>query len=300
LTGKFQQLYKDASQLLVKLEPIYTADMAEAWNRRNQAHLEGETRGAGNPLLADGDSDSEDDELCLRDLVQKNNVVRGREEEEGEGEDEGEDEEEQLAAKRSRKRVVWDNKEDDVRVALMKPLKKSPATSSAKTYHQTSTNSSFKFYTEMEVTDDLGQTFAFDLTKPNELAFVFYDLNDEGQKVIACADILAIYTLEDSGQPFIEHGYYYDAEDVEEADRCNVYLAKNPPLEEREVLDSSGVFHTPADQIEGKAFLYASKADLPDQGQPLHDLSYFCSRGWDMETFQSLDRTNIYKSKLRK
>ena len=57
------------------------------------------------------------------------------------------------------------------------------------------------------------------------------------------------------GDIYIEHGYLFDKEDLQQSASGQVYLATNN-IEDGELVDTSSVYHSVASVIEGKWFSF--------------------------------------------
>ena len=70
------------------------------------------------------------------------------------------------------------------------------------------------------------------------------------------ADILGLYTRDN--EPWIEHGYFYDREEIKRDEGCSRFLkatekGHNGRIERKELVNSVAVYHSPAEIVQGIA-----------------------------------------------
>ena len=126
---------------------------------------------------------------------------------------------------------------------------------------------------------------------------VFYDEDPSGDKLLVYADILSAYVTP-QGEPFIEHGYLWDKDDLQRDPACSKFLSElDRPIGERELINSLGVYHTHAGCIEGLVYLYrgSTASCLPSEHS---DQEFFWDRAIDLEMGERVPATAVTKTRL--
>ncbi|KAK9902646.1 hypothetical protein WJX75_001252 [Coccomyxa subellipsoidea] len=93
-------------------------------------------------------------------------------------------------------------------------------------------------------------------------------------------------TTSEGGDIYIEHGYLFDRQDLEQHPMGRVFL-ESCQIADTELVDSSGVYHSPATVIEGDFWLTSRrKAQLIEhnRAQGQNSLFFFCEKAWDRKT----------------
>ena len=145
-----------------------------------------------------------------------------------------------------------------------------------------------------------GDIIEYDIEKDRGRAGIvlYYDDTADGGKRLAYADILSAYETPD-GHAFVEHGYFYDREDLEHIRGSKAAL---PAFESRapgrilsnELVNTPHVFHTHASCIEGKVFLTrGGPNDLPGKDP---ESKFFWRRAIDLPgSFEEIDPSEMKK-----
>ena len=125
----------------------------------------------------------------------------------------------------------------------------------------------FEFYQKLKVYDESGDVHEIDLAKPGTPAcMIRYGQDDDGDK-LQQADVLSIYLpppdRKGIRQPHIEHGYLWDWEDIRDDPECKNFVTQNDrELADNEVVNSTGIYNSPAEFVECKILLRHGKEHL--------------------------------------
>ena len=143
----------------------------------------------------------------------------------------------------------------------------------------------YEFYEKLKVYDEMGQPHEIDLSKPGTPACMLrYDEDEDGDK-LQQADILSIYLPpKDKGgirRPHIEHGYLWEWEDLVEDDDCKTFVeCSTKPLADKELVNSTGIYNSPAEHLECCIRVVRSAQQLTGGA----DDEYFWTRVIDLES----------------
>ena len=156
---------------------------------------------------------------------------------------------------------VWESTDlaAPVTVYLQKPIKKPPANSLAAEHHGGDLKD-YQFYSRISVINDQGNTYSWDLAEAsNEVAVVEYGEDESGDAILVYADILGVYTKD--GEPWIEHGYFYDRAEIVRDKAVKSFLKKTEKgrhgkIGKRELVNSLSVYHSPAEIVQSKASIW--------------------------------------------
>lgn len=77
-------------------------------------------------------------------------------------------------------------------------------------------------------------------------------LYDVGPQQHAYVLVCSIYTLEDGGEPYIAHKYFFTASDMRERPAWSAWLGRQAGVQEEELLLSSGIYLSPAGLLVGE------------------------------------------------
>ncbi|CAD7698584.1 unnamed protein product [Ostreobium quekettii] len=170
--------------------------------------------------------------------VEKKDVVKG-----GQGEAKGREEHERHVNAHATNRAGGDD-----RVTLKRPLAKPPKGFSGIREHGLTSMENVKFYEEVDVIDpdDPTKVFNFNLNDPAHCACFNIGVGEDGSPLLSWSDLYSFYELPD-GTKWAEHGYLYDAEDLEEhAKKIGKSFQHLPPanMHPRQLLKKGGRYHS--------------------------------------------------------
>ena len=193
---------------------------------------------------------------------------------------------------------VWQDSEG-VTVMLSHPVNRSRVSASTAVSEHGGRLSDYKFYSHIRVQDDGGDQHELDLrANDNKIAVVFYDEDPAGDKVLVYADIRAIYVTP-AGEPFIEHGYLWDLDDLERDPGCAYFLrGLDRPIDaNRELVNCDSIYHTHAACVEGVAYLYRGEDSTCLPGRAPDD-EYYWSRAIDLKLGIEICADDVGKGRL--
>ena len=189
--------------------------------------------------------------------------------------------------------------ENTITVTVWDKLPTCPPQSTVHTWeeHHCSAKDGFTFFRKLSVIDDLGDMHSLDVNDNKRLALLNY-LESEETKILAFSDIISIYTPPGSNKPWVEHGYFWEEEDLQNTPEGEIFL-KTVHLEDQELVNGYGVFHTPAECIEGIVWCYEGKKEyeavtesLPLANEERKD-HFFWQTDWDPTTGRGVEKAKV-------
>lgn len=178
----------------------------------------------------------------------------------------------------------------DARVTLKKPIGKPPKGFSGIRAHGLTSLDKVKFFGEVDVVDpdDPAKIFSFVLSDPAHCACFNIGVGQDGSPLLSWSDLYSFYELPD-GTKWAEHGYLYDAEDLENHAKK---IGKNfrhllpKDMNPRELLKKKGRYHSKLQNIEFECWIY--NGELPKNLPPNQD-AYYWKTMFDPETMAKVD-----------
>jgi len=188
------------------------------------------------------------------------------------------------------------------------------------------------FYRYLDVTDDAGDKFSFDLLnaqmqglvgghglKALRLEVMAIQIGvtgappGENDKLIGYADPIAFCTVKSDGRilPKVVHGFLDDLQDIgKEGKTGKAYLAarrkERKPVLGTELVNCPGVQSSPAECVEGLVWAWASEGER-DLRAKAHGESggdegdhFFCTSAWDPTKGAAVNPYNVANNKLYK
>ncbi|CAL8460566.1 g95 [Coccomyxa elongata] len=183
----------------------------------------------------------------------------------------------------------------DARVRLQQPVKQPPPGNTVQEAHKLSTLQGVCFYQAVTVQDpdDSQKEYRFDLADPVHGACFNIGIGPDGSPLISWSNLHALYELPD-GTKWAEHGFFHDAEDMEDLAR-----KKGRPFArleakdtgEQELFRKAGRYHSRLQNIEYECWVFEgalpSQEELAGRDVELTD-AYFWRSTFDPETLEIL------------
>jgi hypothetical protein len=160
-----------------------------------------------------------------------------------------------------------------------------------------------RFFRKVEVTDDHGSVFGFDLQDPSNCALMFDGYKGK-KKLLVYADLQYIYVLpgEDGrpcgGRAYVLHGLLRDEADLKELEEGRRYLkGLGVRLDKHELVDQAGFYIKRAEFVEGQFRLDAAPVGGAGPHNPDGVEHLFCTRAWGSSPSgqRALERKDLNK-----
>ncbi|CAL8466254.1 g5790 [Coccomyxa elongata] len=181
---------------------------------------------------------------------------------------------------------------ESVQVRVEEPRRSCPKGSTAAAFHGVS-QEALTYYEKLVVVhhnSNSSLSLHFNLRQRSHCALVYYEDANSDEQELAYADLLYCYSLH-GGDVYIEHGYLFDTEDLEQHPMGQVFL-ESCQLANNELVDSPGIYHSLATVIEGEFWLTSRKrAQISEHSTGHKDnttLIFFCNKAWDRDTGQRI------------
>ena len=198
---------------------------------------------------------------------------------------------------------VWESPDGCQTVCFYGRMKTPPKNTTATQDHGGDLTG-FQFYSRMKVVTEQGKTCCFDLNKAtNDVAVVEYGEDDSGDAVLIYADILGMYTIDN--EPWIEHGYFYDLAKIERDKACRFFLKNTEKgqhgiIEEKELVNSAAVYHSPAEVVQGIATIrYGVDDDCLPIKEKTSRRDFYWRRVLDVSTNKEVSVSKLAAKMLR-